>query len=70
MGSEKPNPKKLQIHVKDLAKYRIRHLDFTPARFNNYKEATQEHTSIVTSSGPYLFTWNFKKVIRGHTKSY
>lgn len=23
MGSEKPNPKKLQIHVKDLSKYNI-----------------------------------------------
>lgn len=70
MGKEKPLPKKLQIHVKDLAKYRINHLDFTPARFNNFKESTMEHSSIVTSSGPYLITWNFKKVVKGHLKSY
>jgi len=56
--------------VKDLAKYRISALDFTPARFNNYSHSSGEHTSIVTSSGPYLFTWNFKKVKKGLLKAY
>jgi len=70
MGSEKPMPKKLQIHVKDLAKFKISHVDFTNARFNNYNTSTGEHTSIVTSSGPYLFTWNFKKVKKGMLKCY
>ena len=70
MGREKPNPLKLQVHVKDLAKYRINSLNFTPARFNNYNHSSGEHTSIVTSSGPYLFTWNFKKVKKGLLKAY
>lgn len=63
-------PKKLQIHVKDLVKYKINTIDFTPARFNNFNLSGGEHTSIVTSSGPYLFTWNFKKVQKGFLKSY
>jgi hypothetical protein len=70
MGKEKPNPKKLSIHVKDLAKYKINTLDFTAARFNNFNISTGEHTSICTSSGPYLFTWNFKKVQKGMLKCY
>ena len=56
--------------MKDLAKYRINTVDFTPARFNNFNISNGEHTSIVTSSGPYLITWNFKKVQKGLLKSY
>ena len=70
MGKEKPLPKKLQIHVKDLVKHKIRSLDFTPARFNNFNVSGGEHTSIVASSGEFLFTWNFKKVQKGLLKSY
>ena len=51
MGKEKPDPLKLQIHVKDLAKHRISTVDFTPARFNNFNISSGEHTSIVASSG-------------------
>ena len=70
MGKEKPNPKKLQLHCKDLAKYSIRSVDFTAARFNNYSKQGGEHTSIVTSTGQFLITWNFKKVKQGQLKSY
>lgn len=70
MGKEKPMPKKLQIHVKDLAKYQIKSIDFTPAKFNNFNISGGEETSIVTSSGPYLFTWPFKKVQKGLLKCY
>lgn len=70
MGKEKPIPKKLQLHVKDLAKYKISAVSFTAARFNNFNIANGEHTSIVTSSGPYLITWNFKRVQKGFLKSY
>lgn len=70
MGKEKPTPKKLQLHVKDLAKHKIRAVNFTAARFNNFNIANGEHTSIVTSTGPYLITWNFKRVQKGFLKSY
>ena len=70
MGKEKPMPKKLQIHVKDLAKYNIRSVDFTPAKFNNFNISNGDTTSIVASSGPFIFTWNWKKVERGLLKCY
>lgn len=70
MGKEKPMPKKLQISVKDIAKHRIQSLDFTPAKFNNFNLSNGEHTSIVTSTGKYLITWNFLKVKKGLLKSY
>ena len=70
MGKEKPKPKKLQIHVKDLAKYNIRSVDFTPAKFNNYNISSGDTCSIVASSGPYIFTWNWKKVEKGLLKCY
>lgn len=56
--------------MKDLAKYKIRSVDFTPAKFNNFNVSGGEETSIVTSSGPFVFTWNFKKVKKGLLRSY
>ena len=70
MGKEKPLPKKLQIHVKDLAKYNIRSVNFTPAKFNNFNISGGEETSIVASSGSFIFTWNFKKVKQGLLRCY
>merc|ERR1711915_262112 len=61
MGKEKPNPKKLQIKAQDIAKHSIKNICFKPARFNNYSSAGEEN-SIVTSTGDYLITWNFKKI--------
>ena len=69
MGKEKPNPLKLQLKAQDIAKYRIRGIDFKPAKFNNFS-ANGEETSIVTSTGNYLVTWNFKKVRRGVLNEY
>lgn len=70
MGKEKPMPKKLQIKPGDLAKYKIKSLNFTKARFNNFNCSGQEETGIVTSTGDYLIAWNFKKVKRGQLSSY
>ena len=69
MGKEKPNPLKLQLKAQDIAKFRIRAIDFKPAKFNNFS-ANGEETSIVTSTGNYLVTWNFKKVMRGVLNEY
>ncbi len=52
----------LQLHVKDIAKYKINSINFTPAEFNNYNCSKGEHTSIVTSTGGFLITLNFKKI--------
>ena len=69
MGKEKPNPKKLQIRAQDIAKHSIRNICFKPARFNNFSSAGEE-TSIVTSTGDFLITWNFKKIKRGILNDY
>lgn len=70
MGKEKPMPRKLQLKVKDLAKFKISGLDFTPAKFNNSNLSSADETSIVTSTGNYLVTWNFKKVSKGKLDAY
>jgi len=58
MGKEKPFPRRLQLkrdHVKLLGG----NISFTPARFNMGANAER---SIVTSTGPFVVTWNFRKV--------
>lgn len=69
MGKEKPNPMKLQVKATDIAKHQLGALNFKPAKFNNFSSSGEE-TSIVTSSGNYLITWNFKKVKRGILNEY
>lgn len=61
MGKEKPNPMKLSIKATDIAKYKINNINFKIAKFNNFG-SNGEETSIVTSTGKFLITWNFKKV--------
>ena len=69
MGKEKPNPLKLQLKAQDIAKFRISAINFKPAKFNNFS-ANGEETSIVTSTGHFLVTWNFRKVKRGILNEY
>lgn len=69
MGKEKPNPKKLQLLPKDLAKYQISNINFLPARFNNFTSAGEE-SSIVSSTGEYLVTWSFRHIKRGQLNKY
>jgi len=57
MGKEKPAPRRLQLRREHIAK--MGNVAFTPARFNT---GTDKETSIVTSTGPYVITWNFSKV--------
>eukprot|EP01087_Luapelamoeba_hula_P014797 TRINITY_DN4389_c0_g1_i2.p2 TRINITY_DN4389_c0_g1~~TRINITY_DN4389_c0_g1_i2.p2 ORF type:complete len:395 (-),score=83.63 TRINITY_DN4389_c0_g1_i2:57-1241(-) len=58
MGKRKPAPRRLQLrpaHVKQLGGQ----INFTTAYFN---VGTGMERSIVTSTGPYVITWNFRKV--------
>ncbi len=68
MGQEKPVPIKLQLTPQDLVRYDIKSVSFTAAHFNTGANITEEW--IVTATGPYIITWNLKRVIRGHTKEY
>ena len=60
-SKEKPNPLKLQLKATDIAKYRIRSIDFRPAKFNNFS-STGEESSIVTSTGIFYL----KKKLNNH----
>lgn len=69
MGKEKPAPRRLQLTREDMRKLQGKVLfifnfieckiNFTPARFNL---GSKGETTIVTSSGPYIITWDFNAV--------
>ena len=58
-SSAKP-PIKLQLSPVDLQKYNVTNLAFTPAHFNTGDNITEEW--LITSVGPYIITWNFKRI--------
>jgi len=66
MGAEKPVPKRLQIRPEHVAWMGIE-INFTTAKFNT---GEKEEKTIVTSSGPYVIIWDFKKVKAGILDSY
>eukprot|EP00743_Colponemidia_sp_Colp-15_P003911 GILK01004220.1.p1 GENE.GILK01004220.1~~GILK01004220.1.p1 ORF type:complete len:721 (+),score=144.52 GILK01004220.1:74-2236(+) len=68
MGDDKPVPRKLMLHPRDLQKFGISEVSFTPAHFN-LGEGIDE-TSIVTSTGPFIITWNFRKVKQNKLHEY
>ncbi|ORY06086.1 Vid27 family protein [Basidiobolus meristosporus CBS 931.73] len=65
--NEKPAPKRLQLKPEHVA-YMNEPVAFTPAKFNT-SEAEDERT-IVTSTGPYVITWNFRRVKQGRLDDY
>lgn len=67
MGKKKPQPVKLTISPQDRAKHRMGEVSFTTAHFNT--GASMER-SIVTSTGPFIVTWNFRSVKQGKKDSY
>ncbi|KAF9217590.1 hypothetical protein BGZ59_002701 [Podila verticillata] len=63
LADDKPVPIKLQLLPGHVAAMRAP-VSFTPARFNT--GANEEEMQIVTSTGPYVITWNFRRVKLGH----
>lgn len=66
MGKEKPIPRILKLkpeHVEQMGGQ----IKFTPARFN---VGAENERSIVTSTGPYIITWNFRKVKQNRLNEY
>ncbi|KAE8213621.1 hypothetical protein CF327_g2864 [Tilletia walkeri] len=59
----KPVPRRLQLRPQNVA-LMDQEISFTPARFNTNSENSNE-TSIVTSTGPYVISWDFNQVKRG-----
>ncbi|CCJ29788.1 unnamed protein product, partial [Pneumocystis jirovecii] len=63
----KPKPKRLQLNPVHVAMMQGQ-INFTPAKFNTGKDI--EEKTIVTSSGPYVISWELSRVIKGETYKY
>ncbi|KAF9216156.1 hypothetical protein BGZ59_010812 [Podila verticillata] len=59
----KPAPIKLHLKPEHVAAMK-QPVSFTPARFNT--GVNEEEKTIVASTGPYVITWNFRRVKNGH----
>lgn len=67
----KPQPRRLGLtpaHVAQFQHETKKPISFTPARFNTGVDS--EETSIVTATGPFVITWNLKKVVAGRKDPY
>lgn len=67
----KPRPRRLGLTPSHVAQFQHETgvpLSFTPARFN--AGPNSQETSIITSTGPFLVTWNLKKVLAGNKDPY
>ncbi|KAL8686917.1 MAG: hypothetical protein Q9224_005303 [Gallowayella concinna] len=67
----KPQPKRLTLQPSHVAQFHHETkaaLAFTPARFNTGVD--DKETSIITATGPFIVTWNMKKVLAGRKPPY
>lgn len=67
----KPQPRRLGLTPSHVAQFQHETgapLSFTPARFNTGEGL--EETSIITATGPFIVTWNMKRVLRGSKDPY
>ncbi|TGO61319.1 hypothetical protein BCON_0028g00360 [Botryotinia convoluta] len=67
----KPQPRRLGLTPAHVAQFQHETgvpLSFTPARFNTGEGLTE--TSIITATGPFIVTWNMKKILRGSKDTY
>ena len=67
----KPQPRRLGLTPSHVAQFQHETgapLSFTTARFNTGQDVSE--TSIITATGPFIVTWNMKKVIRGNKDPY
>jgi hypothetical protein len=67
----KPQPRRLGLQPAHVAQFQHetkQPLAFTPARFNTGVDS--EETSVITATGPFIITWNLKKVLAGRKDPY
>ncbi|KAJ2079837.1 Vacuolar import and degradation protein 27 [Coemansia sp. RSA 988] len=73
--AKKPAPKRLQLKPEHVV-YMGAPISFTPAKFNQSPDGNSSEKTIVTSTGPFVITWNLRRVLgtgRGdayHIKQY
>jgi len=60
----------LKLSEKDINTYNIKEINFTPAKFDNNPAVISGavETFIVTTTGPYIIKWNFKKLKQDYEK--
>jgi hypothetical protein len=67
----KPQPRRLGLTPNHVAQFQHETgapLSFTTARFNTGEGVSE--TSIITATGPFIVTWNMKKVLAGRKDPY
>jgi VID27 C-terminal WD40-like domain/VID27 N-terminal region/VID27 PH-like domain len=67
----KPQPRRLGLQPSHVAQFQHETktpISFTPAKFNTGVDASE--TSIITATGPFIITWNMKKVLAGKKDPY
>ena len=67
----KPQPRRLALSPSHIAQFQHETksaLSFTPARFNTGID--DKETSIITATGPFIITWNMKKVLANRKDPY
>ena len=67
----KPQPRRLGLSPQHVAQFRHETqmpLRFTPAHFNAGEN--DKETSIITATGPFIITWNMKRVLAGRKDPY
>ncbi|KAK4691950.1 hypothetical protein P7C71_g5156, partial [Lecanoromycetidae sp. Uapishka_2] len=67
----KPQPRRLALTPSHVAQFQYETkapLSFTPARFNTGID--DKETSIITATGPFIITWNMKKVMNNRKDPY
>lgn len=67
----KPQPRRLGLQPAHVAQFQHETgapLSFTPARFNTGLD--NHETSVISATGPFIVTWNMKKVLAGRKDPY
>jgi VID27 C-terminal WD40-like domain len=67
----KPQPRRLGLQPSHVAQFQHETkspISFTPAKFNTGVDASE--TSVITATGPFIITWNLKKVLTGRKDPY
>ena len=67
----KPQPRRLALNPNHVAQFQHETkapIAFTPARFNTGID--DKETSIITATGPFIVTWNLKRLLGGRKDPY
>jgi hypothetical protein len=66
-NATRPPPIRLQLRPEHVAYMGLNSISFTPAKFST---GPSEERAIITSTGPYVISWNFRRVRAGHLFDY